>query len=108
LHELLNVAGIGDAAPWRNYLGRFNGEPVAASTLACAAGVAGIYNVVTLPAARGRGIGSAMTLAPLRDARAIGYRVGVLQSSALGVSVYRRIGFQSYCTIERYRWAADA
>jgi hypothetical protein len=46
--------------PVRNYLGYFNGEPISTSTVFYSAGVAGIYDVATLPEARGRGL-----LAPL-------------------------------------------
>ena len=49
-----------------------------------ASGVVGIYNVVTLPGARGRGIRRSVTLASLLEARARGYRVAVLHSTGDG------------------------
>ena len=93
---------VGWELPVRNYLALLDGEPVATSTLLPGAGVAGVYNVATLPAARGRGIGAAITLAALEHGRSLGYRIGVLQSSGQGFSVYRRMGFVEVCKIDLF------
>ncbi len=77
---------------------------VATASLVLSAGVAGLYSVMTLPEVQRRGIGTLMTVVPLRAARARGYRVGVLQSSPMGLSLYRRLGFQEYCRIAGYLW----
>src|SRR5437588_294535 len=92
----------GDAPSWRYFLGRLNGKPVATAKLFVGAGVAAVHHVVTLPEMRRRGIGTAMTLRVLHDARAMGYRVGVLTASPDGLGSYRRIGFRDYCWFRRY------
>jgi len=46
-----------------------------------------------------------VTLAALREARDLGYGVGVLTSSEMGYSVYRRLGFVEYCRIGLYQWS---
>lgn len=73
---------------------RHAGRLVCTSMLFLADGVAGIYCVATLPEARGQGLGAHATAEPLRIARRLGYRVGVLQSSESGHGVYRRLGFE--------------
>ena len=102
--EMYRRIGLGDGVPWRHYLGRLDGEPVATSTLFLAAGVAGIYFVFTVEGARRQGIGAAVTLAALHDAREVGCRVGVLGSSEMGYQVYRRLGFREYCRIGIYEY----
>jgi hypothetical protein len=90
--------------PFRTYLALLNGEPVGTSQLFTSAGVAGVYNVTCLPETRGQGIGAAITLAPLLEAREMGYRVGILQASSLGQRVYRRLGFEDFGTLSVYLW----
>lgn len=97
-------AGIANA-PWRLYVGYLNDQPVATNILFKGAGVASVYGVGTRPEARGQGIGAAITLKPLLDARRQGYHFGVLFSTEMGQPVYRRLGFHMVnCRIGRYLW----
>jgi ribosomal protein S18 acetylase RimI-like enzyme len=95
---------LGFEGPWRHYLGILAGEPVGTATSFFGAGVAGIYFVCTVERVRRRGIGAAVTLAALREAREMGYSVDVLGSSEMGYSVYRSLGFEEYCRIGLYEW----
>jgi GNAT superfamily N-acetyltransferase len=89
--------GLGYPLPLRNYVGYFKGKPVGTAQLFLGAGVAGMYWLCILPGARRQGIGRRMLLAALQEARALGYRIGVLNASQMGEGIYRRLGFQEYC-----------
>jgi ribosomal protein S18 acetylase RimI-like enzyme len=90
------------AVPWQLFVGLQRGEPVAASRLFCAAGVAGIYHVAAVPEARGQGVGTAMALAAIRAGRDLGYRVAILTASGEGYSLYRRLGFRTVTQADIY------
>jgi GNAT superfamily N-acetyltransferase len=103
--EVFPKLGLGER--WRYYLGRLAGEPVATSALFFAVGVAGVYCVSTVERTRRRGIGAAVTLAALHEAKSLGHNVGILGSSAMGYTVYRRLGFVEYCRIGLYEWRPE-
>lgn len=102
--EIETQLGIDSSGMRRRYAGYWNGKLVGTSVLVLDAGVAGIYAVSTLPEARGHGVGTALTLLPLREAYAAGYRVGTLQASEMGYPIYRKLGFQEVCQFNMYLW----
>jgi hypothetical protein len=104
--DATRALGIG-RTPWRLFVGRLDGEAVATNMLFNGGGVASVYAVGAVSAVRGRGVGGAITLAPLLEARTEGYRHAVLFSSAMGVHAYERIGFRLLGgAIDRYLWRA--
>jgi hypothetical protein len=56
-------------------------------------GWCGVFNVATPEEHRGRGYGGAVTAHTVEAARAAGARGAYLQSSPMGLPVYRRLGF---------------
>jgi GNAT superfamily N-acetyltransferase len=94
---------IDPSIPRYCYVGYLEEEPVTTSVLLPSLGVAGIHGVATVPEARGRGLGTAISLHALREARDLGYMVGVLVSSEMGYRIYQRLGFKEYCRLEIYR-----
>jgi GNAT superfamily N-acetyltransferase len=96
--------GVGDNLPWQRYLGFWQGEPVAACSIVAGAGVVGLYQVATLPQARGHGLATAICLTALREARQRGHHTAVLHSTPMAVKIYRQLGFQPAAHLMLYRW----
>ena len=63
-------------------------------SLAVGGGAAGLANIATPSEHRGRGLGRAMTLALLREARAAGCDTAVLSATPMAVGLYRSLGFR--------------
>jgi ribosomal protein S18 acetylase RimI-like enzyme len=71
--------------------------------------VVGLLGIATIPAARRRGAGAAVTTAPLVEARARGFAAAVLYSTEMGLPLYRQLGFGELgCGISRYLWMPEA
>jgi ribosomal protein S18 acetylase RimI-like enzyme len=98
---------LGFDLPLRYYLGLLDTKPVAISSFFLDGDVAGIYCVGVLSDVRKRSIGTAMMRPPLRDARALGNRVGILHALEMGYNLYRRLGFQETCRMSHYVWKRE-
>jgi ribosomal protein S18 acetylase RimI-like enzyme len=67
-----------------------------------------VQHVLTVPGARRRGIGTALTVAALRAIGARGLDTAVLTSSPEGLRIYRRLGFVQVGRMRRYLWSPSA
>lgn len=99
IQTVYRALGYGEHLPWTYYTAYRHGEPVASSMLHYGAGVAGVYWVGTIPAARRQGIGMAITWYALLQAVQMGYHWAILQATELGKPVYRRLGFKEYSDV---------
>lgn len=95
---------LGYSDPFYQYLAWLGDEPAAAASLVLDDTNAGIFNVATLPAMRGKGIGSAITAHALHEAHAAGRHSALLVASEMGEPVYRRLGFQTCGMVREYVW----
>jgi GNAT superfamily N-acetyltransferase len=105
--NLAAAIGLDARSPFRHFLARVDGEPVATCSLFLGAGVAGIYDVATLPERRRRGLGSLVTRTAMNEARALGYRMAILHSSTTGLGIYRALGFRQVCSIGQHVWTPE-
>jgi len=87
---------------------RVDGAPVACAMVLHTGRTAGIYWVATTPAARNRGLGTLVTATVARQAFDQGARTVVLQATALGAPVYRKLGFTRFTDYQRFLLPAPA
>jgi GNAT superfamily N-acetyltransferase len=89
----VEIARTGRYEDQHRYVAWVGAEPVACGVLSLSHGVAGIYNMATLPEYESRGIATALTARLLREAKLRGMHVACLTASPRGAVVYRRLGF---------------
>jgi GNAT superfamily N-acetyltransferase len=99
--SMWTVDVVGDPR-YRAWVG-YEGDRAVSTASAClAGGLVGVYAVATVPEARGRGYGEALTWCAVTSAHDLD---AVLQASDMGLPVYERMGFE---TIRTYvTWSTD-
>jgi ribosomal protein S18 acetylase RimI-like enzyme len=102
IDRTIRALGVEADVPWVRFVGAAEGTAVASSGLMLFGGLAGVYNVATVPEARRRGFGAAMTREAIRYGREAGYRVAALGASDMGRGVYERMGFRDVCVVSQY------
>lgn len=85
------------------FIADVDGSPAACAAMYLSHRVAVIIHVGTLPEARGRGLGEAVTRTAVAEGFKRGATMSSLQATVLGEPVYRRIGFRE---IGRWSWFA--
>lgn len=99
--EYLRIVGVSDhflagldPSVFHILLARLDGQTVATATAYDHHGDATIFNVGTLPAARRRGLGTALTALQLHEARDRGCATASIQSTEMAEGIYRSLGFR--------------
>jgi predicted GNAT family acetyltransferase len=90
------------------FIGLASNKPVATSCCLVSEGVTGIFGISTIPKARGRGYGEAMTWETVRYGRSRGSRLFSLQASPMGYPIYHRMGFRRIYDLEEWVVPRDA
>ena len=85
------------------YVGYADGNPVVSGMGWRTGRTIGVYSIATIPAARRRGFGAAMTARVVADGALAGCDVAVLQASEMGRPIYERLGFRTVIGYDAYR-----
>jgi len=85
---------LGPTSPYRLFIGRREGVAVSCSMAFLDRDSVGLYGIGPPPEFRGRGYGSALTVAGIEWGASNGASVAVLQASEMGEPVYRSLGFR--------------
>ena len=80
----------------RKYLGFLEGKPAGTSMLVWDKDIAGLQTIGTIKEAQRNGVGTAVILAALKDAKDMGFKFVVVLSTIEGLKLYRNLGFQEY------------
>ena len=85
-----------------NYVAYVDGEPSAAVVILPVDGDASVWDVATMPDARGRGLCGRLMHRALGDAREAGCDLSSLQATKLGEPVYARLGYESHGALQMW------
>jgi ribosomal protein S18 acetylase RimI-like enzyme len=95
------LSGV-DPTAFQVVAARVAGEHVGAAIALDHDGDCGVFNLSTRPAARRRGLGTALTARLLRDATARGCKTASLQATEMAERIYASVGFRDLGRILEY------
>ena len=101
--RLYTAVGTGRNRPHRHWLARRDGEAVGCATAFFAGETALLENLAVVPSERRRGIGTALTMLWVREARRLGCRLAVLGPTPDARPFYERLNF-TLTGSPRRRW----
>jgi GNAT superfamily N-acetyltransferase len=84
------------------FIASHDGVPSGTSTAIRTGDVAGVYAVITVQAARRRGVGTAASWAAVDAGRAWGCDLVTLQASEMGLPIYTQMGFETVVHYETF------
>jgi len=105
--EMFRAMDYGEGKMWRHFIGYLGEEAVATSSSFAGAGVVSVTHTAVAPDYRGWGFGGEMVAWPMRLARDMGYRIGVLWAIDAGRPACEKIGFSAFCRGQVYLWTPE-
>jgi GNAT superfamily N-acetyltransferase len=92
--------GLEGDLPLRLYVAQIGGQAVGGFGLFTGSRAAGIYDLNVVSHRQCQGIGTAMTLAALQEARKLAYRIAVLGPMPRSIKMYQRLGFVLHRSVQ--------
>ena len=105
LVESLIPATLARNREYAGFIAHLDGIAVSTAALVVSNGVAGVYNVATPQAYRGRGFGGATTRAAIAEGLRRGCGHTTLQASEMGYPLYAEMGFRTVTQWRNYTGA---
>lgn len=84
------------------YVGYLNNQPVTTCALFFSESIAGIFDMITVPAAQRKRVATTMMLHVLNEAKLAGCKQVSLGASEEGLHVYKKLGFETHCEFKIY------